>query len=680
MIDDKVWTSNRCMRCVGCNKPGDDRVLMPLYTTTGSDTEAPRIRSSTFVRRSDVEGHLISRVDPPEYPCVIKQSVLLTTKPKRVVYTRTVLQNIAEKLGCKIDKVETNLVTLKTNPEGRVCPISNDRYLPGHNRCYLTMRAGEIHYNQFGVEGSLKMGEVKSTKTYEYFRDIDKLFNLHRRLKQNFTLEHIKIYLREVVIYIQNAFNQRYIVKVDGYKHGFGFGGIVDQFAYRSGPVKDGLFGKSGPRFRIQGDKKTIKLDSVLEHMRADNQLTTYNEECFVPYSIEMPFLGRNVFNRFIPFSLLEYSKRSKPVPPFTEHAIYKLMKKDLTGDHPKSFNYLLDYIAHKLQRPSIRIETALCFIRTVQGVGKGQLAKWMTMLFDERNCKTVANLDHLFGRFNAHLQSSLWCFLEEIKSKGSAWEHCGRLKDLITSTSQLWEKKYQETENGSWYGQIVIFSNDSYGIRIENCDRRYVVFDTKYHYRDDKALHDLVASQTMCPDHMAEAFKFFMGRDVTHWNWRDIPDTKTRMAVKECCENVFLSFTRWLFESEDNFNFACFSYDDTRVSLKFGTANTYNCHLVAAFRQYKHVTQHPSKVNYKRQIIDGLEQLWGPCFIRNTRNRQRGIRIDIVSLQTELSRQFRGPVILEILNNAKTATRTKINCPRLSPFDGAMGEKEGDA
>jgi len=84
------------------------------------------------------------------------------------------------------------------------------------------------------------------------------------------------------------------------------------------------------------------------------------------------------------------------------------------------------------------------------------------------------------------------------VRSKGSAWEQAGRLKDLISSESQLWEKKHCETECGGWYGSIVIFSNTSYGIRVESTDRRYVLFDTKYKLRDDKKFHDQVDAETM--------------------------------------------------------------------------------------------------------------------------------------------------------------------------------------
>ena len=69
-------------------------------------------------------------------------------------------------------------------------------------------------------------------------------------------------------------------------------------------------------------------------------------------------------------------------------------------------------------------------------------MAKWLTLLFDEKNCKTVANLDHLFGRFNAHLQTSLWCFLEEIKAKGSAWatERPNHVKDPIVGKERAFD------------------------------------------------------------------------------------------------------------------------------------------------------------------------------------------------------------------------------------------------
>ena len=192
-----------------------------------------------------------------------------------------------------------------------------------------------------------------------------------------------------------------------------------------------------------------------------------------------------------------------------------------------------------------------------------------------------------------------------------------------------------------------------------------------------------------MDPDYMAIAFKFFMERDVSKWNWRDIPETETRMAVKECCENVFMSFTRWLFESRENFLFDSWNYDKLRVNLlgkgEKLVAETYNTHLIEAFRTYKHRSGHPTKMNYKRQILDGLEQLWGPCF-RRTRRIKRKCTINISALQAELTRHFRGPVILEIIKDdsprkdVSFAPTTEVDYSRLSPFDGPMGTEEGDA
>ena len=147
-------------------------------------------------------------------------------------------------------------------------------------------------------------------------------------------------------------------------------------------------------------------------------------------------------------------------------------------------------------------------------------------------------------------------------------------------------------------------------------------------------------------------------------------------MAVKECCENVFMSFTRWLFESRKNFLFDSWNYDKLRVNLlgkgEKLVAETYNTHLIEAFRTYKH------RSTFRRTC----EKLSFTCRIRI----KRKCTINISALQAELTRHFRGPVILEIIKDdsprkdVSFAPTTEVDYSRLSPFDGPMGTEEGDA
>jgi hypothetical protein len=645
-IDGTVWSTNRAMRCVGCHKPGDTRILNPVNPdyTTGD------------LSKSTIESHLISCPEPAR-PCKISELVELFKKKSKVP-TQT-LDKIAADLGCTIDTVNDSLVTLKTKPGGRTCPITNERYMPGNNRAFLHIKAGEVFYRQHGVEGQKKVGEVLQ-KRYKLFSDIGILNQLEKTAGDEFCRGMVEEYLRDTVVYINAPFNPEYVVKVDAYEAGFGLVG-VDSFKYKTGA---NVFGKDCREFRCQkiNDDKVVyeyvSIAHVLAKMVKRNQIRTYSALRYVPFSHVEPYIGNRVFNTFVPFDFLSYEPKTK-VPPFEEHAMYKLLKTDLTGRDEESFEYLLSYCAHKLQHPSIRIDTALCFVRTIQGIGKGQFSKWISMIFDYRNVKIIANLDHLFGNFNSHIRSSLWVFLEEIKSKGGAWEQAGRLKDLISSESQVWEKKYHEAEEGGWHGQIVVFSNSSYGLRVEVSDRRYVLFDTEYTLRDDKEFHDRVSAETMNPDYIATVFKFLMERDVSKWNWRKIPKTKTRTAIKQACESVFMSFTRWFFEHEGHFKFTPdynrFGYVEERVQVKKNFAITNKKHLVAAFRKYKDVSGHPSKTNETNAILDGIKLLWGrtlkpaQCKINGSASRLRCFKIDLLKLQTELSKQFRDPVVLEM-------------------------------
>jgi hypothetical protein len=271
-----------------------------------------------------------------------------------------------------------------------------------------------------------------------------------------------------------------------------------------------------------------------------------------------------------------------------------------------------------------------------------------------------VANLEHLFGNFNSHLRNSLWVFLEEIKGRGAAWDQAGRLKDLISSSSQLWERKHHECEEGGWYGSIVIFSNNSYGIRVETSDRRYVLFDTLCELRDNKEFHDLVDTETMDADYMTNAFDFFMNRDISGWNWRNIPSTKTRTAVKRCCESVAMTFTRWLFENKTNY------VDDwltSGVELKDRSTDrildfqliTNKEHLVVIFRKFKERTGHPTKTHDCNAILNIIKLLWGdhlkPGQFTVENRRYRGLKIASVRrLQDALTLRYRDPVKLELL------------------------------
>jgi hypothetical protein len=275
-----------------------------------------------------------------------------------------------------------------------------------------------------------------------------------------------------------------------------------------------------------------------------------------------------------------------------------------------------------------------------------------------------ASNLDHVFSNFNSHLSSCLWLILEELKSGGKGWENSDRLKDLISSTKQVWEEKFKTPKVGAWYGQVMVFSNHSFGIKLENTDRRHVLFDTKATRRDDKAFHDAVSAQTVDANYMAVAFDWLLKRDVSKWNWRDLPQTNTRKIVKRGCETPWMKFTRWLFESESNFDpigadIDCgFSpqYVQWTSNSKDGdvSAITYGAHLASRFRKCRDKQGFHCKLNETAVIVDSIIFLWGEAATKGGRYRttrsKRGVRggikiPSVLKLQKILSKHTRSEV-----------------------------------
>ena len=222
IIDDKVWTTNRCMRMVGCHKFSDKRVLKPVNAEFEIESD---------YTHTDILAHMIARFAAPERPCRINESVELDFITQ-VQLDTSFIASVASKIGCVVDKITGSLVTLKTCEAGRMCPISGQKYMPGHNRCFLHVKNGEVFYSQHGVDGSLKIAEEHvDKKQYEMFHDMGKLLSLYKRTGDEFTIPMIKEYLHDTIIYIARPFRPEFVVKVDGYDHGFAIS-TVDSFKF----------------------------------------------------------------------------------------------------------------------------------------------------------------------------------------------------------------------------------------------------------------------------------------------------------------------------------------------------------------------------------------------------------------------------------------------------------------
>ena len=668
IIDTLVYSTNRAMRSLYCHKPNERhiRILRPIDLNTFEICDV--LCEVGIIKRFLI----VNEKEPKRFLQILPNIALIGKKKQDVIVTRHLLDKLAQECGCTVHQIKGKLVTLKTNPKGRVDKISGEHYSEKDNHCYFLLQDGKIIYKQHGIVGEKILEEYSLEKDYQFYHDVKLLRQKQNELGTGFQKSHIEQFIKDVVLFCDKCGDESFIVKVNkGNRLDFGGKLPVKNISFEIIPC-GGLWGNCGPVFLIttettnkKGERtesiEKIALNDVVREMAQIGRLRTFYDVTWVPYCISKPYVGYNCFNTFQPFPL-KCIIPPRNIPPFKEHAIYKLLRVELTKNDPICFEYVLSYLAHKLQNPEIRMDTALAFVRTSQGIGKSQFGSFISALFSSENVKTASNLEHVFSNFNSHLQTSLFLILEEVQSQGKSWSNSDRLKDLISSTEQIWEAKFKTPVTGKWYGQVIVFSNNSYGLKVETTDRRYVLCDTQATLRNNKLFHDKVAEETKNSGFMSVAFHWFLNKDVTKFDWRKIPETNTREVVKRASESIFMKFTRWLFSDKENFlkdnSFVTneeYNKDfvEWKVTKNDISITTYNRHIGFLFRHCRDTIGLPTKLNETSAVCDGLTGLWqdtcsygGRYKTERSRGARNGIKIEsLKKLQTYLSDYSRSNV-----------------------------------
>jgi len=178
------------------------------------------------------------------------------------------------------------------------------------------------------------------------------------------------------------------------------------------------------------------------------------------------------IFNTFREFSIqsVPYTKPKCP-------KLYKQHIQLLTGNDTEGTEYILNYLAHLVQKPGERPLVALLF-KSRQGVGKNLFfGKIGSRLLGEHYYKEIETLDSIFGNFTS-IQNQLLVVIDELSGK-EAFSQNNRIKQLVTSEKIKVNEKYKPTYSTNNFGRYVFFSNENTPVKIELSDRRFVAFES---------------------------------------------------------------------------------------------------------------------------------------------------------------------------------------------------------
>lgn len=173
-----------------------------------------------------------------------------------------------------------------------------------------------------------------------------------------------------------------------------------------------------------------------------------------------------------IPASL---SKPSDIVQMFTE------LSEEICGDMSEVF---LDFAAHLVQKPWIKMSNALLIISETHGSGKNTLVQALKPLIGARNYMPVAGLAPFMEDKSSILEANVLVVFNEVSrpANRNAWtdmaKAINKIKTAITENSTQINPKYEKQRVITTYSNFIMLSNDPAPFDIPTGDRRIVVIN----------------------------------------------------------------------------------------------------------------------------------------------------------------------------------------------------------
>ena len=530
VFDTKLATKNRQFRSVFCSKPDTDVPFQPCKPVTRI---GDMLRYFVTVPESDTEerGRL---------------KFAAKSTPRSTPVSGKFLAELAMSCGCVVHEVCGSLVKLKNLDTPRRCVLTDAFH--DTNKGYLVIQndGREILFGCHGCPDAPRKLLHKSEEDvgeYRYYRD-------HHKLAANFAAAEsaeaeIRKYLRSTVRLIDDPDKPYFVTCVEASVSGFN-GKLFGKHYKRCGSMFKGFNDVVFPDCEDS-------LGQILNRMAQRRALRTYSQARWIPYaknSGHRPQIADSVFNLFGGFALEKVVPKRKI--DFKSTHIWQLITRNLTNREEECTNYLLSTLAHKLQRPAVKMSICNIFADAAQGVGKSSFTEFLTRLFSVNDRSTVAvynTPESYLSNFNALDEYALFSVLEEVKgTRLKTFDNI--LKDKISCLSQRVEKKGVDAEMVPSYAQVFVYSNEFCPLRVARDDRRMMFYNCNAEVANQKAFFDKLYAEFDDLDVMKSAFDFFMNYDVEHWDYRKFPSTELREKVIQCSSDSNHWWLRELFFS----------------------------------------------------------------------------------------------------------------------------------
>lgn len=215
-----------------------------------------------------------------------------------------------------------------------------------------------------------------------------------------------------------------------------------------------------------------------------------------------------------------------------------------ICGGEPDHARYVIGWLAHMVQRPHEKPGVGLV-LRGPKGAGKDTVADYLARMIGRRHAPTVANSEHIVGRFNRRMENALLLHVQEGSWAGDRKAE-EVLKYLVTSEFVEIERKGIDSINLRSVLRLFISANAEWVVPASHDERRWAVFDVSDGRKGDKAYFDALRAE-MEGAGPAALLHYLQTFDLTGFNVRKAPETEGLLNQKIAS---LRGINKWWFET----------------------------------------------------------------------------------------------------------------------------------
>jgi len=291
----------------------------------------------------------------------------------------------------------------------------------------------------------------------------------------------------------------------------------------------------------LQYENVSINEKRFTDIWRKRPSIKCYEKVDFLPFPRNTPF---HVYNTFTGLA----ASKLPPVDDNVNIDIFLQHMRILTGKEDASYQYLLKYMAHMVQRPGEIPKISLVF-QSDQGVGKNVFFEnFGYSILGNDNVLQTAEMDKVIGRFSM-IDNKIMVIMDETSGKDS-FSNSDKIKNIITAEYIAWERKGIDGIKINNCGRYFIFSNNSTPVKIEMSDRRFVVYQCSNDMRNNIPYFREMVAAFNNPEKVRRFYDYLMNIDIVDWDMVNTrPITKAYKNIQSANIPLIARYLEFLIE-----------------------------------------------------------------------------------------------------------------------------------